>query len=85
MAKTIYRLKQARIMKGESLRKSADAMGISYEGLRKYEQGLIAMDSTQLIKFANYYGVTVDYLVPNPHRPVITLTDIKFFKLPKYI
>lgn len=75
----VYRFKQARKMKGESLRQAANGLGLSHEGLNKYEQGKIKVDSTILIKFAEYYGVPIDYLIPNQNRPKIILTNIKFF------
>ena len=77
----IYKLKQARKMKGESLREAAKGLKLSHEGLRKYENGLIKMGSKELIKFAKYYGVTVDYLVPSDNKPKIELTNVQFHKL----
>lgn len=80
MEPIIYRLKEARTMKGQSLRQAAKGLQMSHTNLDKWEKGLIGMDSTNLIMFANYYGVTVDYLVTNPHRPTVVLTDVRFFK-----
>jgi transcriptional regulator with XRE-family HTH domain len=85
-----YRLKQARKMKGLTLREAAkqlfDSCGwtLSHEGLRKYENGEVKMDSEKLIKFANFYKVSVDYLIESPHRPKVTLGKIRFFKQSKY-
>jgi len=57
------RLKQARILKGQTIREAAKGLGLSHNGLHKYEKGMIKVDSLMMNKFANYYGVTVDYLI----------------------
>lgn len=84
MENTIYRLKQARKMAGLTLRKASKGLGFSFQYLGKIEKEGCQMDSTALIKFANFYKVSVDYLMPNPNRPEVILTDVKFFKLKKY-
>lgn len=85
MDQIIYRLEQARKMKGLSLRQAAEqitATGfkLSHEALRKYETGKIKMDSNKLIAFANFYDVTIDYLVPKPARPIV-FTKMQFHKI----
>ena len=80
----ILRLKQARKMKGESLRQSAKGLGMSHEGLNKYEQGKIKVDSKMLIRFAKYYGVSFDYLIDNKNRPKVELKNVKFHKINFY-
>ena len=82
----VFRLKEARKMKGQSLREAAKGLTesgfkLSHQGLNKYERGEVEIDSTKLIRFANYYGVTADYLVPNKNRPKVELTNIKFHKV----
>ena len=79
-----FRLKQARKMKGLSLREAAFGLtaagfNLSHQGLKKYEDGEIKIDSKKLIAFANFYGVTTDYLVPKEKKEVV-LTNIKFHK-----
>lgn len=81
----IYRFKQARKMKCESLRKAANGLGLSHAGLDKYEKGKIAVDSKTLIKFAKYYGVALDYLVPDINRPKVEFKNIEFHKIKKYV
>jgi len=78
------RLKQARILKGETIREAAKGLGLSHNGLHKYEQGLIKMDSEKIIKFANYYGVSVDYILPSPNREKVEFKNIQFHKLKYY-
>ncbi|MFA7307640.1 MAG: helix-turn-helix transcriptional regulator [Hyphomicrobium sp.] len=79
-----YKLKEARKMKGESLREASKGMGKSHEWLNKHENGKLKMDSELLIMFAKYYGVTVDYLMPNPNRPKIVLGEVEFHKYTKF-
>ena len=80
MSENIFRLKQARVIKGLSLREAAKGLGISHESVSKFEKGKLKMDSERLIQFANFYGVTVDYLVPK-ERPKVELGEIVFFKV----
>lgn len=75
------RLKQARILKGETLRDSAKNLGMSFQMLHKYEKGLVKIDSEKLNAFANYYGVSIDYLIPNLERPKVELKNIQFHKV----
>lgn len=77
--KPIYRLKQARKMAGLTLREAAKGLGMTFQHLDKIEKEGCRMDSAKLIKFANFYKVSIDYLMPSPHRPEIELTNIKFF------
>lgn len=84
MEKIKYRLKEARKLKGMSLQEAATQLGFSRQYLNKIELNGCALDSEQLIKFANIYGVKIDYLIPNPNRPKVELTDIKFFCKPKF-
>ena len=81
---TKYRLLEARKMAGLTLREAAKGLEMTFQYLGKIEKEGCAMDSTKLIKFANFYKVSVDYLMPNPHRPKIELTDVKFFKFTKF-
>lgn len=79
-----YRLREARTMKGLSLREAAKGLGVSAQYLCNLENKGARFDSKQLIQYANFYGVTVDYLVPNPHRPKIEFGEIKFFCKSKF-
>lgn len=80
----ILRLKQARQMAGLTLRDAAKGLGFSFQYLNKIEKEGCEIDSTKLIKFANFYKVSMDYLIPSPHRPKVELTDIKFFCKTKF-
>lgn len=81
----IYRLKEARKLNGMTLREAAKGLGMTFQYLDKMEKKGCKMDSTKLIKFANFYKVSIDYLNPNRERPKIELTNIRYLKLPKNI
>jgi DNA-binding XRE family transcriptional regulator len=80
----IFRLKQARTMSGMTLREAAKGLGMTFQYLDKIEKTGCKMNSEKLIKFANFYNVTVDYLIPNKNRPPVELTNIKVFCKSKY-
>lgn len=79
------RLKNARKMKGLSLREAAKGLGISHEGLRKFENGKIKIDSSLLVKFAKFYNVKPDYIVISNGRPVVELGKLHFHRISKYV
>jgi transcriptional regulator with XRE-family HTH domain len=79
----ILRLKQARQMAGLTLRDAAKGLGFSFQYLNKIEKDGCKLDSSTLIKFANYYKVTVEYLLRT--GPEVELTNIKFFCKSKYL
>jgi transcriptional regulator with XRE-family HTH domain len=83
MEQIVYRLKNARKMKGLSLRAAAKELGMSHEGLRKFESGKLKIDGELLIKFAKFYDVKIDYLVPSTHRPKIEFGEIHYHKISK--
>lgn len=81
-----YRLKEARTLKGLTLRQASVGLrenGVmwSYQYLGKIENKGVRMDSKLLIKVANFYGVAIDYLIPNPNRPKVEFTEIHFCKM----
>lgn len=71
-----YRIKQARILSGKTLRDSAKDLGFSFQYLHKIEKNGFNADSTLLLKFAKHYNVTVDYLIPR--KKEIVFGDIEF-------
>ena len=80
----IYRLKEARKLNGLTLREAASALEISFQYLDKIEKKGCYMDSEKLIKYANFYNVKIDYLIPNNNRPKVEFGKIKFFKFSKF-
>ncbi|MGK5512209.1 helix-turn-helix domain-containing protein [Brevibacillus formosus] len=64
-------LRTLRIEKGLTLRELSEALDISYSALGKYERNEREPDFETLEKFANYFGVMIDYLIGR--------TDVKTF------
>ena len=79
----IYRLKNARKMKGLSLREAAKGLGMSHEALRKFEIGKLKIDSNKLIMFAKFYNVKPDYLIHSDNKPEVILGELHFHRLNK--
>jgi len=79
--KIIFRLREARKLKGMSLREAANGLDMSHEALRKYEHGDIGIDSEKLGKFAKFYGVTQEFLVPHKNRPKVEFGEIYVSKI----
>lgn len=59
----IRNLRKLRISKGISQQQLADVIGISQQSINKYENHNIEPDISTLIKFADYFQTTVDYLI----------------------
>lgn len=62
-------LKELRERKGITQSEFSRDMGVAASTVGMWEQGRRAPDSETLIKIANYFGVSVDYLIGNPHLP----------------
>ena len=59
------RLKELRDLRGWNMKKAAKELEIPYTTYVGYEKGDRGMDSEVLKRLANFYGVTVDYLLCN--------------------
>lgn len=57
------RLRELRKSHGQKQKQLADLLGVSQMQISRYERGKQEPDIKTLIKLANYYGVTIDYLV----------------------
>ena len=57
------RLKKLRKEKGLTQQNMADMMGITMRNYQRYEYGYINVPATTLNFFADYFGVTADYLL----------------------
>ena len=72
--------------KGITMREAARQLGMPYTTYVNYEKGLREMNSEVLIQMANFFGVTIDYLIGNSineKTPAedgerVTEDDIKF-------
>ena len=59
----VENLKKLRNQKGVSQQKLADAIEVSQQSINKYENHKIEPDIQTLIKLADYFDTSVDYLV----------------------
>ncbi len=59
----IKNLKALRNKRGVSQQKLADAINVSQQSINKYENHKIEPDIQTLIKIADYFNTSVDYLV----------------------
>ena len=65
----MIKLKQLRLQKGLSQKELASSLGIAYKNYNTYELGRAMPDVDTLIKIANFYHVSLDYLCGNEfHR-----------------
>lgn len=62
-------LKKLRQIHHLSQQKLADEFHISQQSIWKYENDLSEPDINMLIRFANYFNVSVDYLIGNANVP----------------
>ena len=67
------RLKTLRTNKGLAQREVGEALGIAESAYRRYELGLVNPGKTLLIALADFFDVSLDYLVgrgdnPNSHK-----------------
>lgn len=62
-------LKNLREQNGLYLKEVAPVMGVSVGTLSNYEHGVHSPDPDTLIQLADYYGVSIDYLVGHTDCP----------------
>lgn len=63
------RLKQLRIQKGISQLKLSMDLGLSQNSISRYERGVREADYQTLILFADYFNVSIDYLLERTDNP----------------
>lgn len=73
----IQNLRKLRISKGLSQQQLADVMGISQQSINKYENHNVEPDISALIKIADYFETTIDYLVGHDSILEQTASDFK--------
>lgn len=59
----LERLRMLRIRDGVSQKKLADMMQVSQQSINKYENHNVQPDLQTLIRFADFFHVSVDYLI----------------------
>ncbi|MBQ3111432.1 MAG: helix-turn-helix transcriptional regulator [Firmicutes bacterium] len=63
------RLKQLREARGVSQLKLAMDLGLNQNSISRYENGMREADYATLIKFADYFNVSLDYLLERSDNP----------------
>lgn len=63
------RLRQLRKAKGISQLKLAMDLGMNQNSISRYETGERQADYETLIKFSDYFGVSIDYLLERTDNP----------------
>lgn len=73
-------LKSLRKSKGIRQQTIADYLGISRPTYSRYESGEREPDQNTLTRLADYFGVSVDYLIGRdvPSEPELTLDDFEY-------
>ncbi len=67
----MQRLKELRIKKHISQVKLAMDLGMNQNSISRYENGEREADYKTLIAFADYFGVSVDYLLGRTDNPTV--------------
>lgn len=67
--KNIRALREDRDLKQREL---AEMLGVSQNTYSQYETGVIAYTDQVLIKLADFYGVSIDYLTDRTENPEIS-------------
>lgn len=72
------RLKELREERGMNMKEAAAALGYKYMTYVNYEKEERQMYPEQLIKIADFYGVSIDYLLGRDERIMRTPLDEKY-------
>ena len=72
------RLKELRESRGMNMKEAAAALGYKYMTYVNYEKEERQMYPEQLIKIADFYGVSIDYLLGRDERIMRTPLDEKY-------
>lgn len=78
------RLRELRTKSGLTQKDVANIIGKTFQAYSYYENGKREMDMNTLSTLANFYGVTIDYLLGNSERPNnVTVVDVETSALEK--
>ena len=80
----VKNLKKLRLEKGISQQQLADVVLVSQQSINKYENHHIEPDIETLIKIADYFGVSVDYLIGRTENLTCEMSETEHHLLCKY-
>ncbi len=69
------RLRELRIERNVSQKQLAEYLGYEQSGISHYEKGNRQMDATTLIKIADFFDTSVDYLLGRENKEMIERTE----------
>lgn len=78
----MFRIKELRTEKGLSMRQTALELGIPYTTYISYEKEDREPNSETLIKLADYFGCSVDYLIGRSNQNSIEKATLEIFSMP---
>ena len=78
------KLKDLRAVKSISQSTLADVLGVTQQAVAKWETEKAEPDSKTLKKIANYFGVSIDYLLDNEPQTTPTLSADEFELLAEF-
>ena len=73
----LMRFKELRVKKGISQQKLALDLSMNQNTISRYETGVREADYATLIKFADYFNVSIDYLLGRTDNPTFFLKSTK--------
>ena len=67
------RLRELRLAKGDMQKQIAELLSITPRNYQRYETGEVDPPTSKMLRLANYFGVSTDYLLgqtdnPNSHK-----------------
>ena len=65
-------LRRVRSLQSKTQLQVAEAIGIHYQAYQRYERGSVSPSGEILIALADFYGVSLDYLVGRSDEPSFT-------------
>ena len=65
------RIKELRTQKGATQEAIANVLGVSPQAISKWEQNTTMPDISMLVPLADYFGVSVDYLLREPKKEIV--------------
>lgn len=69
------KLHELRTSRGMNMKQVASALGIPYTTYVNYEKGVRELNSEMLVSFAEFYNVSVDYLIGRTADPGISAAE----------
>ncbi len=74
-------LRNLRLEKGKQVKQVAEELGISANMFGKYELGEFEPSIDKIIKFADYYGVSIDFLLKGEDKKGVFISLEEYEKL----